>query len=252
MQVACPQCQAPVCAENINIQEMMALCSACSSVFSIARERQKQKRRRLRQPKALQVSQDDQSLRLAFRSHFHLRRSENFRAAAVMSAVFPLISLLMWSLYFGGEELPLVVPLLFMVLGSGAIYSLATMAYNKTRIVMDEARLRVSRGPLPSFSAVRDLDLADVESMGAAEAASPQPGDYEGPLYHVWAGRTDGGRTVVVGDRPEAEAFFTARRLEDELYPAAADGLAQTAADAEAALRLEDDDESAAKDSRMV
>ncbi len=219
MQLACPDCNTPVSAQNINIQEMLALCSACASVFDIAPQRRKLKRRKVRQPKHLRLREDGQSLRLAFRTNFRLEKNENFTGSAVCSAVFTLVGLLMTSLYLEGE-VPLMLPVVFTLLSLGALYTLATIAYNTTEIVMNAQRLRVARLPLPSLSRPRTLDLTDIESISAEETAASQQAGYDTPRYHVWAQRFGGERKLIVGDLTEEYALFIAAQL-DEYLPRA-------------------------------
>ncbi len=68
MQLKCPNCSAPILAENINIQEMVAVCSECDHVFEFSRSAvaRKAKRRKLKPPNRVRVYEDDERLELSY------------------------------------------------------------------------------------------------------------------------------------------------------------------------------------------
>ncbi len=216
MRVACPQCLEQVSAENINMQRMMALCAHCSSLFAIELPRKKPKRRKVQKPAHLSVSEDD-TLRINFRTNFRLDKNESFLNSAALSGVFSLISVLMAGLFLEGE-VPLFLPLLFVVFSLTGFYSLATIAFNKTHISFDGRNLCRSRRPLPAFTARQELALAAVTAFYAEESSVSQEKQYDTARFHVWAELQDGSRRLVVADLTEAYAWYIASRL-DQFMP---------------------------------
>lgn len=211
----CPNCGHPVDAEQINIQRMVALCERCSSVFDINRQQPKTKRRKTKRPQQLQILMED-PLHLAFRTNFRLDKNENFTASAIFSGVFSLVTLLMAGLYLE-NEVPIILPLVFVTMACVALYSLATIVYNKTHIRLDAASVQVSRRPLPSLTRERQLELDDVDAFYAEETAASRREGYDTPRYNVWVSYAEGGRKLVSGDIIEDYANYVASALNRNL-----------------------------------
>ena len=211
MQLQCPQCHRPVAAEQINIQQMVALCDACSSVFDVNIQRAKAKRRKVKRPSNLRILAED-PLHLAFRTNFRLEKSESFTTSAILSGVFSLVTVMMIGLYIEGEA-PGILPLVFAVMALAALYSLATIAYNQTHIWMDEHAINLARRPLPSLTQARQISLDGIEAFSAEETAASQREGYDTPRYHIWAQLSDGGRRLVCGDLTEDYASYIASQL---------------------------------------
>jgi DNA-directed RNA polymerase subunit M/transcription elongation factor TFIIS len=72
MELKCPNCGEVIPAENINIQEMVALCGECHHVFEFTRSAiaRKAKRHIPPQPERVQVHVDDDYLELSYRRVF--------------------------------------------------------------------------------------------------------------------------------------------------------------------------------------
>ncbi|MCY4466436.1 MAG: hypothetical protein OXE46_12955 [Chloroflexi bacterium] len=212
MQPICPQCQQPVEAEQVNIQQMVALCPACSSVFALRPGSQRRKSRKVQQPTGLQLHDGD-PLTFTFRTNFRLDKNEHFVNSAMMSAVFSLVTILMIALNLEGE-VPVFLPLLFAILASGALYWLGSIAWNHTEIAASGNNLMVSRRPLPVAMPSRVLDRTDIVAFYAEETAASQQAGYDTPRFHVWASKTESGRKLVVGDLTEEYATYIASRLD--------------------------------------
>ncbi len=225
MQLHCPQCDYPVKAEQINIQKMVALCEQCSGVFDISRPRAKAKRRKVHRPPRLHRRSED-PLHLGFRTNFRLDKSERFQSSAIMSGVFSLMTLLMTGLFLEGE-VPIFLPLMFVIMAIAAIYSLATITYNQTHIRVEDEAIHVSRAPLPSLTQARRISLDGLESFAIEETTASQREGYDTPRYHVWANDADGGRRLVSGDLTEEYASYIASQLNQRLIPDETDGSAR-------------------------
>ena len=212
MQPVCPQCQQPVEAEQVNIQQMVALCPVCSSIFELRPGLQRRKTRKVQQPTGLQLNDGD-PLTFKFRTNFRLDKNEYFINSAILSVVFSLMTILMIALNLEGE-VPVFLPMLFAIMALGALYWLGSIAWNHTEIAASENSLMVSRRPLPVTSSSRVMDLTDVETFYAEETVASQREGYDTPRFHVWASETEGGRKLVIGDLTEEYATYIASRLD--------------------------------------
>ena len=212
MQPVCPQCLQPVEADQVNIQQMVALCSACNSIFELRPGLQRRKARKVQRPTGLHLHDGD-PLTFMFRTNFRLEKNEHFVNSAVMSAVFSLVTILMIALTMTGE-VTLFMPVFFAAMAFATLYWLASIAWNHTEIAASGTSLMVSRRPLPVASSSRVLDLTNVEAFYAEETVASQQEGYDCPRFHVWASETAGGRRLVVGDLTEEYATYIASRLD--------------------------------------
>ncbi len=232
MRLHCPNCNQALKAEHINIQRMMALCDACSGVFELDGLRPKAKRRKVQRPQHLRLLKQE-PLHLAFRTNFRLEKNESFGSSAVAAGFFSMLTLLMAGLYLEGE-VPIILPLVFLLMTSAALYFLATIAYNKTHIRLRDDAIAISRRPLPALTQARQVSLDGVQSFSAEETAASQREGYDTPRYHVWARRADGSRALVSGDLVEDYASYIASQLNQRLV----DADYEAADDADSAARL--------------
>jgi len=218
MEVICPNCGEKVTAENINIHKMTAVCPACDTVFPFelpqAKAEAKAKRRKVKQPARVML-RDAETLRLEFRTNFRLDRNEAFLSSAVGGVAMTLFALLL----IGGEDAPLILPLVFLLIASAFFYRLALIAVNKTQIEMDEDLIRVARNPIPNpLNQGVEVSLAGVTAIRYEETAASKKEAYDTPRYRVWAETEDGSRRTIVNDVTEEYAVFIAQRLEERLY----------------------------------
>jgi hypothetical protein len=216
MQLICSTCGEQVKAENVNVQDMVAVCSVCDSVFKFSVDEPKTKRRKIRQPQQI-VMRDDDTLHMDFRTNFRLDQNEAFLTFSIMSIVLTIITILMLGKFFDGELTGLLP--FFTALISGALYhQVATIFYNKTRIEMDDESIQASRKPLPNlFDQTRDISLSGVESIYSEETALSKKEEYDTPRFNVWAKMVDGNRKVIVTDLIDDYATFIAQRMNERL-----------------------------------
>jgi len=217
MQLICPTCGEPIKAENVNVQDMVAVCSACDNVFKFTVAESKAKRRKASQPSQLTMRDDDVALHMAFRTNFRLDKDESFLMFLIMSSALTIISLLMFGKFLDGE-LTVFLPLITTIIAMILYYVSATIAYNKTHVDMDDESIRVSRQPLPSwFNQARDINLSGVVSIYSEETPQSKKEAFDTPRYHVWAEMADGTRKVIVTDVIDDYAVFIAQRLQERL-----------------------------------
>lgn len=214
MQVNCPNCGEKVSAENINIQEMTAVCAACDTVFAFELPEAKAKRRKVKQPVRLAL-RDSETLRMDFRTNFRLDRNQAFFSSLIGGFSMAFTALLL----IASGDAPLILSLGFSLIAAVFIYSMALIVVNKTHIEMDEDAIRVTRKPLPNLlNPGYEVSLAGVTAIKYEETAVSKKEAYDLPRYRVWAETIDGSRRTIVNDVIEEYAVFIAQRLEERLH----------------------------------
>lgn len=218
MQLNCSNCGEKVSAENINIQQMIAVCSACDSVFDVQRPMAKIKRRKVKQPTNIQVHETETQHELAFRTNFRLDKDENFIGSAVMSFAFTFMTLLLLTEMIAGDGIPFVIPLGFGLATLLAYYWLGLQVYNKTHISIDEDTIQVARKPLsnPSQQPI-EISLSGVVGIRCEETDISKKEGYDTPRFRVWAERADGSRRTIINDVTENYALFITQYLDEHL-----------------------------------
>lgn len=216
MQLICPSCGEQVKAENVNVQDMIAVCSACDSVFKFSIDEPKTKRRKVSQPSQLAL-RDDDTLHMDFRTNFRLDQNEAFLLFSIMSIVLTIVTILMLGKFLDGE-LTVLMPFITSAITTTLFYQLASIVFNKTHIDMDDESIQVSRKPLPSiFKQTRDINLSGVVSIYTEETPLSKKEGYDTPRYNVWAEMADGSRKAIVTDLIYDYAVFISQRLSERL-----------------------------------
>ena len=128
---------------------------------------------------------------------------------------------------FWENEVPIFLPLMFLIMAIAAIYSLGTIVYNQTQIHMDDEAIQVARGPLPSLTQARRISLTGINAFNAEESAVSQREGYDTPRFHVWALSAEGSRRLVCGDLTEDYANYIASQLNQRLAPDDTDSAAR-------------------------
>lgn len=217
MQLSCPNCGEGIPSENINIQEMAAVCPACDTVFPFELPESKTKRRKVKRPERLTLRETDDQLQMAFRTNFRLDRSEAFLSGIIMSLVFTFTTLMLTEEFLAGDVSALL-PAGFGLVTLFSYYWLALIVYNKTHIEMDAEKIRVSRRPVPSlFSQTNEVHLSGVVAIRYEETPVSKREGYDTPRHRVWAERADGSRKIIVNDVIDEYALFISQRLNDYL-----------------------------------
>lgn len=216
MQLICPECSEQVKAENINVQEMIAVCQACDNVFQFNISEPKSKRRKVHQPHNMTVHDTD-TLQIAYRTNFRLDKNEAFLSSLFGSVFLTFLTLTFTEKYFS-SDIPFMIPLMFGMITLAVYYVLGLVAFNKTHLEMDDELIKISRRPLPSlFNTSRSINLSGVVSIYSEETAISQKEAYDTPRYHVWAELADSNRKLIVTDVIEDYAIFIAQRLHERL-----------------------------------
>lgn len=216
MRLICPECGEQIAAENINVQQMIAVCSACDTVFRFDPPESKIKRRKVRQPEHLTL-RDTDDLHLAYRTNFRLDKNETFISSAIGSVFLTFVTVMLTGKYLSGET-SVLIPIAFGLVAVFLYYWLALIVFNKTHIDMDDDTISVSRKPVPGlFNQPHAVNLSGIVAIQCEETPASKKEAYDTPRYSVWAEREDSSRKIVVTDVTEEYAFFIAQRLEERL-----------------------------------
>lgn len=215
MQVTCPQCGTLVESDQINIQQMAAVCPNCHTVFQFAPSASKVKRRKVKQPSQMISDESGGRLTLAFRTNFRLDKNETFISTAVLSAIFTFVTFI---LFQAGQE-AVFIPVSFGLCALCLYYVLALMVYNKTHIEIEDETLTISRKPLPGLAGTNTINLGGIESVHFEETPMSKKEGYDTPRYNVWAETVDGSRRLIVSELVEDYAIFVSQRLNEFLAP---------------------------------
>ena len=216
MQLICPNCGEQIAAENINIQQMVAVCAACDTVFEFAPPTTKAKRRKVKQPAHLML-RDTETLLMTFRTNFRLDKNEAFLMSAIISVVFTLMTAFLISDYLqdGGS---IFIPMMVGAVALASYYKLVLTVLNANHIEMNDGQITVSRRPFPSlFDQTQHINLDGVTAIRTEETAISKKENYDTPRYRVWAEFEGRSRQTIVNDVTEEYALFIAQILEERL-----------------------------------
>lgn len=213
MALNCPNCGAEISAENINIQDTLALCSQCNHVFNfkgIVAPR-KGKPRLGSPPERLHIQEDDDHLDLRYRLVF----GPGPKFGAVMATIGAVaMSLLLPNAIAQNEPTGLIMLLGFMILVFW--YLLAVFLTTTTRIHLDDDALHVRSGPLPfPIKDDKTVNASDIAQIVYKETVETMPMGM--PAHNVHAELTDGSQISVVTSLPREYAHYIARTLDERI-----------------------------------
>jgi hypothetical protein len=221
MELKCRNCGALIPAENINIQELLAVCSQCNHVFEFSRSAvaRKPKPHKLKLPERLRVDEDDDQLALSYR----LALSPGAKFGLIMLTI-GAVALPLLLVAAARDGAPVLFLLLFGLLAFVVWYLIAVFLTTTTQITVDENQLEIQSGPLPfPISDDKSLRVRDVKRVYFEQTLEAWPPGM--PTHHVYAELRDGSRVTLVTSLPYDHAHYIARVLEEFLHPGDADDL---------------------------
>jgi hypothetical protein len=216
MQITCPNCGQAIRAENINVQELVAVCANCDTVFKFTAPEEKSKRRKVKQPEQL-ILRDAEKLEMSFRSNWRLAQNQDFIGIVIILGMTIFLTVSSVGAAIGGAA-PIFIPIVGTLISFFLAYLLGLLVYNQTHIVMDKERISVSRKPLPTLSNQLDISLHGIEAIKCEETPVSKKEGYDLPRYRVWAETADGSRRPIVNDVTEEYAYFISQRLNERLH----------------------------------
>ena len=211
MPLQCPQCGTEIPRENINIQEMVALCSDCNLVFNFRDHlpKRKPKHPQLPLPKRVQVEETEEQLSISYRMTYNGAAMFGFIISAIGSVLLPLAFITILTTKNNIEPVPMIM------VGAGILWSwylLAAFITTTTRITVNEDALAVKTGPL--YLPIKDDKVIPADTltrMYREESTGPfSSNNVRAELY-------DGDRLEVVTSLPEEHAIYIARTIDHYL-----------------------------------
>ena len=218
MRLVCPECGEPIAAENINVNEMIAVCGNCDTVFRFDLPHEKAKYRKTHQPEGLNVREEDGLLDMWFT---RVLGQEDIiaRNGVGFAASFLTLMTILTTGGFLENDVPILVPIILGTLMLVGYYVLALIMLDKTRIIADEHQIRLHYEPLPNpFEEAVKVDFADIETIICEETEESKKAGSLKRYYHVGAKLLDGNRVLILKDKPEPYAKYITQRLEEKLH----------------------------------
>jgi len=217
MKIYCPECGERVPATNINIQKMTAVCPACDTVFQFEPPEPKMKRRKVKKPDQMTITETETHLEVAFRTNFRLDRDETFLSSASAAGMGLMMTFFTAGAFFSGE-VSLLLPLVIALLTVAAFYWMALRVYNQTHIRISDERIQVSRQPLPNpLVQHHTIGLVGVERIRYEETPASKREGYDTPRFNVWAETVDKTRKMIISDMVEEYAVYITQYLNQHL-----------------------------------
>ena len=250
MQIHCENCGTTIPGANINIQEKLAVCPACGSVFSFADHLTRQPlRRKTKPPESLSVTERNDQLEIQFRWRQILKAEEHFvTVLAGIGAV--VLARLAYAMYEGLDTILEGMLAVGFVLGALAcVYLILVLLLNKVKLTIDDRSISVRHTPLPwANHNVRRADVVQVDCTVASY--NKENPDSEFVDYNVQVLLHDGNRVTLAALRRDL-AFYVAQGIEDYLYNGETPQDAQAPEDDEQLALLQQAEEDAADNSLM-
>ncbi|MBN2303602.1 MAG: hypothetical protein JXQ72_03950 [Anaerolineae bacterium] len=216
MKITCPHCGAAIPAANVNIQEMVALCSDCNDIFALDRDKFTRKPKRViskRPPRVrLHTQDDDDHLALSYRMALGPGPKIGLFASSMGSVV--LAMMLVGMRADGAPQGPILFVGLLLLF---TLYMLAMIITTTTHISADDEVLEIATGPLPfPVSDDKILNLDEIRRIYAGQTVEAFSGGV--PANNVYAEMNDSRRVPIVTSLPYDYAHYLALLLEDYLH----------------------------------
>lgn len=227
MKLSCPACGAAVPASDVNIQQAIAKCSRCDSVFRIDQQlppaKPSQDRQETPMPKNFRVEDFGTELVISW----------SWFSPTILFLLFFCVFwdgfLIIWYsavfgfsfLGLGGPKGPVggalllmaLFPLLHVAVGVGLTYYVLASFVNRTRVRVDRGELSIRHGPVP-FPGNKTLSTSELTQFYCTESVRNQRRGYN-VTYDLNAVHVDGSKIKLLGGLSEIEqALFLEQRLE--------------------------------------
>jgi hypothetical protein len=224
--VNCPTCQTAIPAEQINIQQTLAVCPNCHQVFDFkdqlvgaaSAEDEKAKRRKVKQPEDILMENTAEGLDITYR--WTMTSDDPRNKFFAIGAVLLGIGLFMVFGAAGAFPLALLIGLPVMLFG---FHYFIASSLNHTRFEMRPTTLRVSTAPVPyyGFYPTKELALDRVARFGTRLSKwSDANANSQWRFYDVVAYLHDGTEIDLLIHMQEAYTLFIAQELNAELHGA--------------------------------
>ena len=211
MKLSCPSCGAPIKAEDMNLDRMVAKCRACHAVFDFqATAATRTRRDAVPLPSAIQLDARGGELVLT-----RAWRSPKFYFMAFFCVIWDGF-LFFWYAMTLGTDAPLLfalVPVLHVGAGVWLTYFTLCGFVNRTRIVARSDVLTVRHQPLP-WPGARTLPTAELSQLFTVEREH-RGKNGTSHTYEVTARVSRGADVKLIAGLPDQEqALFIEQQLE--------------------------------------
>lgn len=224
MKMKCPSCGAPVPARNINIQELVAVCEECDTVFGVsdlvARAKSrlesggKAKNVVHERPPAITLTESDDTFTLDHR----WRIQDQWSTATVMLVILLVLAVIAGLAIMVRAPIPGL--LVMLAAASFPVYSLLALVFNHTRIDVSGNSVTKETGPLPYVGYKRlNFALDEVERFSVrlnqhmdTDSTRHLPADKL--FYNLIAEMEDGREIKLLEFENYANTHYAAQELE--------------------------------------
>jgi hypothetical protein len=251
----CPTCGAVISGENINVQQLVAVCTACDTVFSFEEiVAAKDKRRKYKQPDNMTLDDTGPDLRLTYPQKIGREDRQGLAVSVFIASLTGFIGTMMLT----ADDAPKVLAVLMLAFALVFFTTMLAVLFNRKQITVTPDEFHVKQRPVPIPIPGEDwlfgekrLIAQDVTRVYCEETEDSRKSGGMQRYYHVCLGLADGGRVFLVKGLPQAHAFYIMQQVQAYLADASTRA-AQAAADealTDATLALADDADADAGDS---
>jgi hypothetical protein len=224
MKMKCPSCGAPVPARNINIQELVAVCEECDTVFGVSDLVARAKSRLESGGKAKNVVHERPPAITLTESGDRFMLDHRWRIQDQWSGATAMLLVLLVLAVIAGLAIMTRAPipglLVMLAAASFPVYSLLAMALNHTRIDITDDSVTKQTGPLPYVGYKRlGFALDEVERFSVrlnrhmdSDNMRHLPADKL--FYNVIAEMDDGREIKLLEFENYANTHYAAQELE--------------------------------------
>lgn len=227
MRLSCIECGKTIPAGNINVQEMIAVCSDCDTVFRFELSDDKPKRRKMKAPERM-IVHEDAPLHLSFSRVFGQEARSGLFGISFATFIFTVIVITTVGGFLAGD-IPIFVPLLIGLLWSAGLYTVASLFFNTVTILNDGNQIRASHHPLPHPLQERDvaIDITAIQRIYLEQSYTSKRTGAAEKSFHIYIETFDGTRLVLLKGVPENYAMYIVQQINTQLVEQSADAVSR-------------------------
>lgn len=216
LQLACPNCATPIRSEDININELVAKCHHCHSVFSFSRELSVQNRHRIEVmlPPGFEAFNTLSALDI----EITWRQTTKGIGFFIFFALFwnGILSIFIVTALVTGAYEMILFTSLHLLIGLGLIYYILSVMLNKTYIFVSRREISVEHRPIRlPFYPNRSITAMDLDQLFVQKYVSGKTNGRPNHAFSVIARmRTGSDITLVKGLRQPEQATYVEQQIE--------------------------------------
>lgn len=150
MHLSCPECRAPVYADNVNLVKTIAKCTSCHNIFEFEEEVRNSKELPARYRKEIIIPPGIEVLHLMNELEIMIKWSKSAKTFMLSFALFwnTFVAIAVTVLILSGTYSILLFFIPFILAGAYMIYASIGYLVNTSFITVDEKRISVSHKPI--------------------------------------------------------------------------------------------------------